>query len=117
MEKINGKRRLEEKHKKESHLSMDIGIMGITLILCLIKDYIKLIFDRDVVLFNSIWGLGVLIMFFVILKVDLRNKVKNKESLRIWIDLCTAVSVILFGVENTILEFAKNTEEKIEITM
>lgn len=56
-------------------------------------------------------------MFFVILKVDLRNKVKNKESLRIWIDLCTAVSVILFGVENTILEFAKNTEEKIEITM
>lgn len=35
--------------------------------------------------------------------------VKNLE------DLCTAVSVILFGVENAILEFAKNTEEKIEV--
>ena len=95
---------------------MNIGIAAsVTLILCFIKDYIKLIFDREFVFFNSILGLGILIMFFVILKVDLCDKVKNKENLRMWIDLCTAVSVILFGVENAILEFAKNTEEKIEV--
>ena len=116
MGRVNDKKKIDDNRTKDSHFSMNIGIAAsITLMACIILDYIKLIFAKEFIYLNWSLGFVVLIAFFIILKFDLCDKVKNKANLRKAIDICTAISVLLFGIEHTVLEFVKDTDGKIEI--
>ena len=57
MGRVNDKKKIDDNRTKDSHFSMNIGIAAsITLMACIILDYIKLIFAKEFIYLN--WSLG-----------------------------------------------------------
>ena len=114
MKNVKYKKQLDEQKRLKNILSANIGITAsITLAITIIKDVIVLFITTDTKWLNFIFGILILALFLLVLKVDFVSKIKNKPNLHDMVDVFTMVSIIVFGLENAAISFIDNTYEKI----
>ena len=113
MKVVKTKKQQEENDRKSNIFSVNIGIAAsITLIITVIKDLLSFFITKTKWL-NGILGILALLLFWIVLKVDLGSKIRNKKNVKNMIDVFTFVSIIVFGLENTAIALQESTYDKI----